>query len=121
MPKQQPSDHQLPNFGQFLFTQRDGAAHDELTIALAELAQAVMDTDKSGSITLKITIKKAAKHGRQLVISDVVSMKKPEFDRDASIFFLDQESGGLSRRDPLQQELPLREVPRREDDELRTA
>lgn len=121
MPSQPPSDAQLPTFSQFLYAQREGAAHNELTIGLAQLARAVMDTDKSGTITLKIKISKMARKGRQLLIEDSVVVKAPEFDRDRSIFFLDEEVGGLSRKDPLQQELPLREVPRRDNDELRTA
>ena len=100
-------------FSKWLFSQRDGATHSELTDALAAVALAVMETGKAGEITLKIRISKASRQGgHQMFIADQITAKPPEPDRDETLFFFDEDSFSLSRRDPHQQELPLQELPR---------
>jgi hypothetical protein len=100
-------------FSKWLFSQRDGATHSELTDALATVALAVMETGKAGEITLKIRISKASRQGgHQMFIADQITTKAPEPDRDETLFFFDEDSFSLSRRDPRQQELPLQELPR---------
>ncbi len=48
--------------------------------------------------------------GMTLTVSDEVKTKEPEGERGAALWFAD-EDGNLSRRNPMQQELPIREVP----------
>lgn len=99
-------------FSQFLFAQRGGTTHAELTDGLAALAAAVMETGKSGSLTLTIKVGKASKKGgHQMVVSDAVVVKAPVPERTESFFFFDETTGSLTRTDPLQQQLPLQEVP----------
>jgi len=102
-----------PPFSQWLFAQRNGSLHAELTDELAALADRVMETGKAGTITVQIKVAKASKGGgHQMVVSDVVTVKAPKGDRGESFFFFDAESTGLVRHDPLQPELPLQEVPK---------
>lgn len=99
-------------FSAFLFAQRRGATHGELTDGLAELARAVMETGKSGSLTLTIKVGKATKNGgNQLLVSDAVLVKAPTAAREESLFFFDDKNASLSRTDPNQPALPLQEVP----------
>lgn len=102
----------LQAFSAWLFLQRQGALHGELTVALAELTQAVMATDKSGSLTLTIKVKKAGR-GIQMLVEDKVVLRKPTAEVDPSFFFFDEESGSLSRNDPFQPDLPLQSLPAR--------
>lgn len=98
-------------FGQFLLEQRDGGLHSELSEALQELVAAVAEHGKGGTLTLTVKVGplKGAMYG-QLVVLDEVKVKAPEGERGASLFFEDG-SGNLSRSNPRQPELPLREVP----------
>ena len=111
-----PEDVAIPTpqpFSQWLFAQRGGATHAELTDGLAALAEAVMDTGKSGSLTLQIKVGKASKNGgHQMLVSDVVVVKAPTPARTESIFFFDEKTCSLTRQDPLQPQLPLQEVPK---------
>lgn len=102
-----------PPFSQWLFAQRSGSLHAELTDELADLTERVMETGKAGSITLQIKVAKAGKGGgHQMVVTDNVTTKAPKADRGESFFFYDATSTGLVRHDPLQPELPLQEVPK---------
>jgi len=108
----EPDDGPQP-FSQWLFAQRDGVTHAELTDGLAALAEAVMETGKSGSLTLTIKVGKASKNGgHQMLVSDAVVLKAPTATRTESIFFYDADTGSLMRKDPLQPQLPLQEVPK---------
>lgn len=95
-------------FAGFVQEQRNGALHSDLSHALAELVQAASETGKSGTLTLAIKVA-ANSDGQTVTISDKVTLKLPEADRGAAIFFTD-EHGNVSRTNPRQQELPLREV-----------
>lgn len=99
-------------FSAWLFQQRQGALHAELTIALAELTQAVMATDKEGSLTLTVKVKKAGR-GIQMIVSDAVKVNTPSRDVDPSFFFFNEETGSLTRNDPYQPDLPLQALPQR--------
>ena len=100
-------------FSRWLFAQREGVTHAELTDGLAALAEAVMETGKSGSLTLTIKVGKASKNGgHQMLVSDVVTLTAPTAARTESIFFYDSDTGSLPRTHPRQQQLPLQEVPK---------
>lgn len=110
-PEADEQPHVRP-FGEFLQQQRRGALHGELSEALHELLQAVKDTGKAGKLTVTIGVKPAAKgNAEQVLVSDAVITKAPSVERPESIFFLD-DTGNLTRNDPRQIELPLREVTR---------
>jgi hypothetical protein len=95
-------------FAAFIQEQRGGGLHGELSHELANLVNAVQETQKPGTLTL--TLKVAPnKDGVTVTVSDKIKAAVPEADRGAAIFFV-QGDGNLVRRDPRQTELPLRVV-----------
>lgn len=111
-----------PPFSQWLFAQRGGATHAELTDALADVSKAVMETGRPGEVVLKIKVSKASKKGgHQMLVADDVLVKAPRVARDESLFFFDESTSGLTRTDPLQPQLPLREVPRPDTTQIKEA
>jgi hypothetical protein len=99
-------------FGQFLFSQRDGKTHSELSDALSTISEAVLANGGTGIITLKVTVKLLG-HENRLVVRDEVVVKAPKPPRESSIWFYNAGQRGLSRKDPNQGELPLAVVPLR--------
>lgn len=97
-------------FSQFLIEQRGGGLHGEVSEKLQTLVAAVAEHGKAGTLTLTISVKPVEGNLGQYVVSDDVKVKAPEPARGASLFFAD-DVGNLSRSDPRQPELPLREVP----------
>lgn len=87
-----------------------GALLDELTEAQHSLVDAVRLTGKGGELNIKLAYKPDG--AGQIVIKADVKAKEPVLSRGTSLLFLTPE-GNLSRRDPRQQEMPLRSV---EDD-----
>lgn len=97
-------------FTQFFIEQRQGALHAEMSEKLQALVAAVEEHGKSGTLTLTIRVTPTATGANTFFIADDVKVKAPEPDRGASLFFSDGE-GNLSRSDPRQPELPLRDLP----------
>lgn len=98
-------------FLEWMAEQRGGQLASEMSNALNELVDAVNMFHKSGTLTLTIKIKPAhSGEGMVFVIDDVVN-KPPEAERPQIIYFIDEDKN-LSRANPAQPELPLREVPR---------
>lgn len=97
-------------FAQFLFSQREGRTHAELSKALAEASEAVLANGGTATITLKVEIKLLG-HENRLVVKDDVVVKAPKPPRDSSIWFYNQGERGLSRKDPNQGELDLAVIP----------
>lgn len=99
-------------FAEWLREQRNGAAQAELTDHLAELVEAVSMHGKAGTLTLKITVRPAGSTGLGTVlVMDEVAVKKPQGERQEAIWFVDRDFG-LTRHDPSQLRLDLREAPR---------
>jgi hypothetical protein len=92
-------------FANILVTLQKGDTHTELGQALHELVARVNETGKKGTVTLTLTVVQSKEWGR-IQIEDKVTVKLPERDRYASIYFVD-ESGNLTRKDPHQMELPI--------------
>ena len=84
-----------------------GDTCDVLSSDLAEVVNAVKAHGGTGKVTLELTVKPNGAHG--VSIADKITTKAPRADRGETLFFTDKE-GGLHRRDPRQQDLPLREV-----------
>lgn len=98
-------------FADFLQAQSGGTLHDELSEKLHELIEAVQETGRGGSISLKVDVKPiAGTDSHTLTVTDTVVMKAPKTERPKSIFFVD-DTGNLSRSDPRQPVITgLREV-----------
>lgn len=101
-------DQHAKPFNDFL-SQRD-RAHQELTDGLHEVVAAVLETGKSGSVTLTIKVDPDKKADGILRVSDAVKIMIPQHDRGTSIYFRDS-TGNLTRNNPMQPELEgLRDV-----------
>jgi hypothetical protein len=99
---------QTKPFAQWLQEQRGGNLHGELSEALAELVQTVMDTQRGGRLVLTVSVK-PNKDGITCMVEDQHKVTPPKGDITPSLFYTD-EHGNLSRRDPRQPELPLSKV-----------
>ena len=97
-------------FSEFLLAQRRGALHDQLSDALNELVSAVVEHEKVGTLTLKVKCSPGGKgYSPTVVLTDDLTLKVPEGAPEAALFFVDDD-GNLTRRDPNQPELGLRDV-----------
>lgn len=96
-------------FAAWLQEHRKGSLHAELTEALAEVAAAVLEHGKNGTIALTIKVGKNKDDITLTVVDDLV-VKAPKPGRGASVYFTD-DAGNLSRTNPAQPELPLRGLP----------
>lgn len=105
----QPEDARVRRpFAAFIHEQRGGNLHGELTEALADLVLAVSEHRAKGVLQLQIIIT-PNNDGATVTVSDKLKLTIPEGDRGAAIFFVDDD-GNLTRQNPRQIELPLREV-----------
>ncbi len=108
MSDQSDPERSLRPFAAFIHDQRGGALHGELTEALAELVLAVNEHRTKGVLQLQVVVV-PNNDGATVTVSDKIKLTMPEGDRGAAIFFVDDD-GNLSRQNPRQIELPLREV-----------
>ena len=81
---------------------RFGTLTDDLTKALNELTQKVAETNKSGELTLKLSLKPGK--GGQIEVFDDIKVKAPKEERGSSIMFATPE-GNLTREDPRQMQI----------------
>lgn len=103
-------DKTVRPFSEFLLAQRRGALHEQLSDSMNELVSAVVEFEKVGTLTLKIKCAPAGKgYSPTVVLTDAITMKVPEGAPEAALFFVDDD-GNLTRRDPNQPELGLRDV-----------
>jgi hypothetical protein len=103
-----PDEGARKPFAAFVQEQRNGGLHGELTDALAELVLAVAEHRKKGVLQLQVLVTPNS-DGVTVTVADKIKLTLPEGERGAAIFFAD-EYGNLSRHNPRQAELPLREV-----------
>lgn len=109
------ADRRVRPFADFLLEQRRGLLHHELSEGLNELLEAVLEHGKNGSLTLTVTVKPAGAGDMTVFVTDDVKVKKPEGDRPASLFFVDDDRN-LTRENPRQMSFEsLREVPKPDD------
>lgn len=103
-------DHDQPvplnrrlSFDEWVREHARGNINAELTMALAEVVQAVTDLDKPGTLSLKLSVVPAGPGGRvgarNVFVTCDVSARPPKPAGETSIFFVGEE-GGLFRDDP---------------------
>jgi hypothetical protein len=85
----------------FLAGVNKGRTVKELGEQLQALVEAIENTGKGGTLTLKIAVKPAGKNGDALIVTDEVLLKAPRLNRPESIFFPDAEHN-LVRNNPNQ-------------------
>jgi hypothetical protein len=104
-----PIAEPLRPFSEWVTDHAQGAVDDEMTLALADLVQAVAAHGKKGTVTLKVTVEPAGSGGRTVETSCLVEAKAPQPDPEKSIFFVG-ERGSMERDDPYHKRLPLKRV-----------
>jgi hypothetical protein len=80
---------------------RKGKVVDRLGEEMAEIVQAVLDTNKGGELTLKLSVKPQGKGDNAVIVSAKISTKVPQVDLPDALFFADLD-GDLLREDPTQ-------------------
>ena len=99
-------------FSLFLVELNDGSTHSGLTADLMDLLQAVKNTGRTGSMTLKIKIASASKGGNEVdkitIVADrKLELPKPEQPQD---FFWLTDEAEPTRQHPRQHALDLRDA-----------
>lgn len=94
-------DRRIRPFADWLVEQRRGLLHAELGEGLNELLDAVVELGKPGTLTLTVHVKPAGVGDETVFVSDAVKVNKPQADRPAALFFVDDERN-LSRENPRQ-------------------
>lgn len=104
-------DRQIRPFGDFLAEINTGLSHTELSEAFNALVTAVSEIGKVGTLTYVIKVSPAGHMADGMVsIVDEVKVKLPAPRRPDSIWYVTSD-GNVSRHNPDQMRLPLREVP----------
>lgn len=101
----------MADFMNTIMEMRNGQTAVECTQKFSELISAIMDTGKKGVLTLKVTVAPGRMlHGqvKDVEITHACTLTKPEFDPGKSIFYTTEE-GELTRHDPGQMPLDMRE------------
>jgi hypothetical protein len=96
-------------FADVLRDMRAGQTHDELSEALHALVRQCCETGRGGELTYTLTIK-PTKSAEAVEITDKIGLKEPRNERGSSLFFVTA-TFDLTRNNPRQQPLDLREVP----------
>lgn len=79
-----------------------GTLNDEITLAMAEVVEAVTHLDKAGKVVIEIQVEPTGSNGRLVMVSGKVTAKPPAPAPETSVFYAG-ESGSLHRSDPYQQ------------------
>jgi hypothetical protein len=91
-------------FHEVLSEIRNGEILLELTEQFADLVKSVLIEGKKGELNLKLVVVPNAKGG--IIVVDEIKVKEPIPVPSSTIFYAD-ESGGITRRNPNQMDLPL--------------
>lgn len=84
---------------------RGAAVVSDASKLLNELSKTVKETGKSGTITIKLTVKPDKTDNTVVMIDPEVTMKAPKRPYPTSVFFVNDKTGDLTREDPRQLEL----------------
>ena len=95
-------------FADLLGTHRNGDAQLDASEALVKLIREIRETCRAGEIHFKIKFQ-PSNAGKILAVTDEIVVKHPKHDKEGDVWFSTQD-GGLSKNNPEQMRLPLREV-----------
>lgn len=97
------------DFVAVLLEMRNGAVAADCSTKFTELVESVLETGKSGSLTLSIKVRPNRTTGMQVTeveLTHTCRAARPELDHGRSIFFVTK-SRRLTRTDPNQMEMDL--------------
>lgn len=92
-------DKKITPFVEWLSMHKKGEVDSELTHELRTLIEAVQDTGKPGTVTLKLKVSR--KSDNQVTVIEDIKVDTPQHSRSEAIYFLDQHLN-LQRTDPRQ-------------------
>lgn len=98
-------------FADWLRDHKRGDLHDEISRKFADLAIAVVEREKVGTLSLKLKVS-PNKDGVTVFVEDILTIAQPPLARGGTTFYVDEE-GNMSRTDPRQltiDDQPLRVV-----------
>ena len=84
-----------------------GTTYEDITANLSEIVDAVVLHRKTGELTVKLTVRPNGENSVRMIAD--IKAKVPQAPRAETIFFA-AAGGLLTREDPRQTKLPLREV-----------
>src|SRR5262245_28944212 len=83
---------------------RKGRVVEAASEELAEVVRGVLDTNKPGELTLKLSVKPQGKGDNAVIVGAKLAAKVPQADLPDALFFADLD-GDLLRDDPTQQRM----------------
>lgn len=87
-------------FNEFITETNRGRTHDELTLTLHDLVEAVRQHGRKGTLTLTISVAPLSKNDdSQFTVTEEIKVSAPKPDPRPSIYFADRE-GNLTTKDP---------------------
>jgi hypothetical protein len=89
---------------------RQGVFSEEAGDQLAQLVQQVTEHNKSGKMTIELTVKPAGKKNAAVIVTGKCTVKAPQDSPDETLMFPTPE-GNLLTEDPRQQKLDLKVAP----------
>ncbi|MFL0806711.1 MAG: hypothetical protein K6L60_05435 [Oceanobacter sp.] len=107
MQSQDPHQEQSNLFATVIAQLQNGTTQAEASEMLSELVSACRMTNKVGEMNLKIKVRPDG--NGQYFLEDQLTSKAPKMERGKTLFF-GTPDGNLTRTDPKQRSLPLREV-----------
>lgn len=103
------SNHKPDLFVHTLNNMDFGVTAEEASDEMAEVLQAVKDTGRQGTITVKLTIKPESIQAGQVSITPEITSKAPQLPRDKSLLFMTPDNN-LEREDPRQKKMEFEAV-----------
>lgn len=98
---------------------RSGAFLEDVTAELNDLVRAVRQTDKKGSITIKLDIDPIKGDADMVTVSDTITTKAPKPEQAPTLFYTTVEAN-LQLRNPAQPKLPGLSLEGGTESEVRT-
>lgn len=118
-PNEQPDAEQVRPFADYLIELEGGKFHTQLSQAMHALNLAVRDNGKKGAIQITLSLEPISKTDSEtLKVTPTLVTKTPKPEPKSTIFFVNGD-GNLTRDQPGQLHLPLREVPTPTPGEIR--
>lgn len=97
-------------FSEFLHEHNRGAGHQRASESLQALVAAVLDTGKKGSVTVTVSVEPMKGNPDAMLTTIDVKEKLPTNPLRGAVFYADDD-GNLSRTDPGQLQLDVKDGP----------
>lgn len=110
MPNDQKHESIQTRFKDLLQDHRNGGLEYDASLELKKLVEAVRETGKGGSVTIKLSVSPINGDPKKVVMIDEIKSSIPKASVGGSLFFT-TEQGGLVQRNPDQLDLRYADEP----------